>query len=77
MIKLGDLAVIEYGPPKREGFIYHNGHPAARLSITKTTDANVLEALAGVKARIDELNATAFNDRNMRAEYSFDPARRS
>ncbi len=73
-IKLGDLATIEYGPPKREGFIYHNGHPAARLSITKTNDANVLKALDGVKARINELNATVFKDRGMRAEYSFDPA---
>jgi multidrug efflux pump subunit AcrB len=73
-IKLGDVATIEYGPPKREGFIYHNGHPAARLAITKTNDANVLEALAGVKARMDELNDTVFKDRGMRAEYSFDPA---
>lgn len=73
-IKLGDLAAIEFGPPKREGFIYHNGHPAARLSITKTNDANVLEALEGVKARINELNATVFEERGMRAEYSFDPA---
>ncbi len=73
-IKLGDLATIKYGPPKREGFIYHNGHSAARLSITKTTDANVLAALEGVKAHIDELNDTVFKDRGLRAEYSFDPA---
>ena len=73
-IKLGDLATIDYGPPKREGFIYHNGHPAARLAIAKTTDANVLEALEGVKARIDELNATDFAERDLRADYSFDPA---
>ena len=73
-IKLGDLATIEYGPPKREGFIYHNGHPAARLAISKTTDANVLEALEGVKARMNELNATDFAERDMRADYSFDPA---
>ena len=73
-IKLGDLATVKFGPPKREGFIYHNGHSAARLSISKTTDANVLEALAGVKARIDELNATVFSERGLRAEYSFDPA---
>ncbi len=73
-IKLGDLATIDYGPPKREGFIYHNGHSAARLSITKTTDANVLQALEGVKTRIDELNATVFEERGLRAEYSFDPA---
>ena len=73
-IKLGDLATVEYGPPKREGFIYHNGQPAARLAITKTPDANVLEALDGVKARVDELNATVFAERGMKAEYSFDPA---
>jgi len=73
-IRLGDLATIEYGAPKREGFIYHNGHPAARLAISKTNDANVLEALAGVKARMDEFNDTVFSDRGLRAEYSFDPA---
>lgn len=73
-IKLGSLATIEYGPPQREGFIYHNGHVAARLAISKTTDANVLAALEGVKARINELNATEFKERGLHAEYSFDPA---
>jgi len=73
-IKLGDMATIKFGPPKREGFIYHNGHTAARLAITKTTDANVLEALEGVKARITELNATVFKERGLHADYSFDPA---
>jgi multidrug efflux pump subunit AcrB len=73
-IKLGDMATIKYGPPKREGFIYHNGHTAARLAISKTTDANVLEALDGVKARINELNATVFKERGLHADYSFDPA---
>lgn len=73
-VTLGDVATIEYGPPKREGFIYHNGLAAARLAITKTVDANVLEALELVKARIDELNETVFKERGMRAEYNFDPA---
>ena len=72
-IKLGDIATVNYGPPKREGFIYHNGQPAARFSIFKTTDANVLEALDGVKARMDELNETVFKERNLYAAYSFDP----
>ena len=72
-ILLGSLATIEYGPPQREGFIYHNGHSAARLSITKTNDANVLEALDGVKAYIDEINETVLKERGIRAEYSFDP----
>ena len=73
-VKLGDLATIEFGPPKREGFIYHNGHSAARLAISKTSEANVLEALDGVKARMNELNATVFKERGLRADFSFDPA---
>ncbi len=73
-IKLGDVATVDYGPPKREGFIYHNGKPAARFSINKTNDANVLEALEGVKKRMDELNATDFADRGLLAAYSFDPS---
>ncbi len=73
-IKLGDVAHAEFGPPKAEGFIYHSGKPAARLAMSKVTDANVLEALAGVKARINELNETVFKERGLRAEYSFDPS---
>ena len=73
-IKLGDVATIEFGPPQREGFIYHNGHAAARFSIAKTNDANVLEALDGVKARMNELNETDFKERNLYASYSFDPS---
>ena len=73
-IKLGAIATIKYGPPKRQGFIYHNGRSAARFSISKTNDANVLEALDGVKQRMNELNATDFQDRNLLAAYSFDPS---
>ncbi|MBT8081359.1 MAG: efflux RND transporter permease subunit [Gammaproteobacteria bacterium] len=73
-IKLGDVATIEFGPPQREGFIYHNGHAAARFSIAKTNDANVLEALDGVKARMNELNETDFKERKLFASYSFDPS---
>ena len=73
-IKLRDLADVYYGPPQREGFIYHNGRPAARFSVSKTNDANVLEALEGVKQHMDELNETEFAERNLLAAYSFDPS---
>ncbi len=73
-IKLGDVATIEYGPPQREGFIYHNGRSAARFSIYKTNEANVLDALDGVKQYMDELNATEFKERDLFAAYSFDPS---
>ncbi len=73
-VKLGDVATIEFGPPQREGFIYHTGRAAARFSIAKTNDANVLEALDGVKARMNELNETDFKERRLFASYSFDPS---
>jgi multidrug efflux pump subunit AcrB len=73
-VRLGDLATVRFGSPRRDGFIYHNGHPALRFAISKTSDANVLQALEGVKARVNELNETEFAKRGMRADYSFDPA---
>jgi multidrug efflux pump subunit AcrB len=73
-IKLGDVASVFYGPPKREGFIYHNGRSAARFSISKTNEANVLESLDGVKRRMNELNDTDFRERDLLAAYSFDPS---
>ena len=72
-IKLGDIARIEVGPGRADGFIYQNGNRAFQLKVQKTNDANVLEALAGVKARIDELNAGEFKDRGLVAQHSFDP----
>ncbi len=72
-IKLGDVATVEIGPGRLDGFIYQNGNRAFRVGISKNNDANVLEALEGVKARMDELNATAFAERGMVAQYSFDP----
>ncbi len=72
-IKLGDIARIEIGPGQADGFIYQNGNPSIRLGISKTNDANVLEALAAVKTRMDELNAGEFKNRGLVAQYSFDP----
>lgn len=72
-IKLGDIARVEIGPGRADGFIYQNGNRAFRMGVSKTNDANVLEALAGVKARVAELNAGEFKDRGLVAQYSFDP----
>lgn len=72
-IRLGDVARVEIGPGRLDGFIYQNGNRAFRVGIAKNNDANVLEALQGVKARMDELNATAFAERGMVAQFSFDP----
>ncbi|WP_100655591.1 efflux RND transporter permease subunit [Alteromonas flava] len=72
-IKLGDIARVEVGPGRAGGFIYQNANPAFRLAVSKTNDANVLEALDGVKSKMEELNNTVFAERNMYAQFSFDP----
>jgi len=72
-IRLGDLARIEIGNGRADGFIYQNGKNAFRLAIQKNNDANVLEALDGIKAKIKELNEGKLGARGMKAEYSFDP----
>jgi multidrug efflux pump subunit AcrB len=72
-ITLGDIAHVEVGPGRKDGFIIQNGNPAFRLAIAKSNEANVLEALAGVKEKISELNEGPFRERGMVAQYSFDP----
>lgn len=73
-IKLGDVATVEIAPGRADGFIYQNGNRAFRLDATKTNDANVLDAIEGVKAKMNELNETVFKERGMVAQYAFDPA---
>lgn len=74
-ITLGNIATVKVAPGRPDGFIYQNGNQAFRLGIKKNNDANVLEALEGVKSKIAELNDTVFKDRGMAAQYSFDPGR--
>ncbi|GHF19496.1 acriflavine resistance protein B [Kordiimonas sediminis] len=73
-IRLGDIATVQMAPGRRDGFRYHNGNEAFMLSIAKENGANVLEALDGLKARMQELNETEFKERGLYAEYTFDPS---
>lgn len=72
-IRLGDIARVEIASGRVEGFIYQNGQKAFRLAIQKSNDANVLEALQGIKTKMDELNEGPLATRGLKAEYSFDP----
>ncbi|WP_262690633.1 efflux RND transporter permease subunit [Kordiimonas aestuarii] len=73
-IRLGDVARVEIGIGRADGFIYQNGNPSFRLSISKNNDANVLQALEGVKTKLDQLNVGPFAERGLKAQYSFDPS---
>jgi len=74
-IKMGDLAEFKIAPGREDGFIYQNGNKSFRLSIGKTNDANVLQALEIVKNKIEELNSNEFAKRGLKAQFSFDPSR--
>ncbi len=74
-IKLGDLAEFQIGHGRLDGFIYQNGNKAFRVSVNKSNDANVLEALDIVKAKMAELNDGIFAERGLHAQYAFDPSR--
>jgi multidrug efflux pump subunit AcrB len=74
-IKMGDLATFKIGPGREDGFIYQNGNKSFRLSVGKTNDANVLQALEIIKNKMDELNTGDFAKRGLKAQFSFDPSR--
>ncbi|WND03230.1 efflux RND transporter permease subunit [Temperatibacter marinus] len=73
-IRLKDLAAIKLSPAKASSFIMQNGNDAVRMTISKTNDANVLEAIQGVKDFFDTLEVTEFKKRGLTAQYSFDPS---
>ncbi|WP_417464739.1 efflux RND transporter permease subunit [Kordiimonas sp.] len=73
-VRLGDVATVKIDIGRADGFIYQNGNPSFRMGISKNNDANVLEALEGVKAKMDQLNAGPFAERGLKAQFSFDPS---
>lgn len=74
-LRLGDVARVQISAPREDGFIYQNGHPAFRLSVKKTNDANVLKSLDTIKQTVTELNQSALAERGLKAQFSFDPSR--
>jgi len=73
-VRLGDIAKVEIAPGRRDGFIYQNGNESFRLSVTKSNGANVLEALGGIKGKMEEYNEGIFAERGMTSQYAFDPS---
>jgi len=74
-IKMGDIAEFKIGPGREDGFIYQNGNKSFRISVGKTNDANVLQALDIIKNKMDTLNKGEFETRGLKAQFSFDPSR--
>lgn len=72
-VHLGDVAEIGVSKGDRTFFSLQNGHPALAIRVNKETDANVLEALAQVKATVEELR-DELRSEGLHIEKSFDPS---
>ncbi|MFZ1622509.1 efflux RND transporter permease subunit, partial [Dokdonella sp.] len=55
VLTLGDVARVEMGSENYEFLTYYNGQPATGVAISLATGANALDAAAGVKATLAEL----------------------
>ncbi len=73
-VMLGDIATIEIGPGRVDGFGYQNGNPAFGVQILKANGANVLETLDRVKSKVAEMNRGEIGAVGLELQKSFDPS---
>jgi multidrug efflux pump subunit AcrB len=58
VVTLGDLAYVHLGGPPQTNAVLVRGHQAVLLEVLKTGDASTLAVVAGVKAKIPEVERT-------------------
>ena len=56
-LRLGDVAEVSYTFPQKESFNFLNGVEAVTVSVNKTSTANLLAVVQGVKAELDLIAA--------------------
>ncbi len=56
-VYLKDVAEVSVGHEKRRGFVRSMEHPAIAMNVIQQTGTNVMEVMAGVRERIDEIRA--------------------
>jgi multidrug efflux pump subunit AcrB len=71
-VRLGDIAEIKVGRGNRNQLVIQNGNPAMGIRIDRQNGANVLQALAEVKAVVNELRDGPLADLGLGIEQSFD-----
>ncbi|HXL98699.1 MAG TPA: efflux RND transporter permease subunit [Rhizomicrobium sp.] len=72
-VLLGDIADVQIGQAKRQGFAYHNGQPALEINVFRASGANVLATAKAVKAELADINAGAAKEQNITLQYVADP----
>jgi multidrug efflux pump subunit AcrB len=73
-VRLGDVASVQVRRGDRNSLAMQNGNPAIGIQIMKENDANVLETLTAVKARIDEMREGELKQLGLSIAQSFDPS---
>jgi multidrug efflux pump subunit AcrB len=71
-VRLEDVAHIEVGMRKREGFSRRNGFPAYYIGMMPGNDSNTVELLDALNATIVELNREVLGPEGLTIELSYD-----
>lgn len=71
-VRLGDVAAVEVKRPEQRFFAYQNGNPAIGLRILRESGANVLDALDGVKAVVEQVRESELAPLGLDIRQSFD-----
>jgi len=74
-IFLGDVATIRDGTAEQRIFVSLNGQPAVKVSIQKQPDANSIEVVDRVKAKLAELQRSGVIPGDMQLQMTLDESR--
>lgn len=73
-VRLGDIATVTTKQGRRDAFSYQNGNRAIGMRVYRENGANVLSTLDAVKDVLAVLDRTAFKERGLTIEQSYDPS---
>src|ERR687886_73521 len=74
-VYLRDFAEVIDGTEEQRVFVFLNGEPAVKVSITKQPDANTIEVVEGVKKRIEQLRKSGLIPEDMELVSTQDESR--
>jgi hydrophobic/amphiphilic exporter-1 (mainly G- bacteria), HAE1 family len=58
IVRLGELGIVREGFEDSQQIARYNGEPAVSLSIQRRSDANTVQAAAGIRAEVEAINAS-------------------
>ncbi|HUT50382.1 MAG TPA: efflux RND transporter permease subunit [Alphaproteobacteria bacterium] len=71
-VTVGDIATVAFGYKVPTATIRANGEPAVVFNVLRTTGANVIEVMRGIKSTLKEINENVLKPRGLVAVQVFD-----